>query len=206
MKIRCPDYVSGVCTEGCMGYLENPREDGRDANLNSTYTAICTKCGRLQYFYGLYPDANSKEMSVAETMIATEPLSRATADRIVPDIVDAVKTALAPVVSQFDPNDRFAGLNKITSITRQTQIRRAIEYSWDENYAIVRPKVGANDKTTKGKNTIASLARVVWERYCEKEKWDSTQFSCVGYPNLKAYEVALRDRAEDNPASFRWVD
>lgn len=57
MTIRCPDYVSGVCQElNCRGILENPREDGRDENLNSTFTAICTRGGHLQYFHKLHPE------------------------------------------------------------------------------------------------------------------------------------------------------
>lgn len=65
MRIRCPDYVSGLCSENCSGFLENPREDGRDANLTPTYTAICTKGGHLQYFRGLYPDIGPIETSAA---------------------------------------------------------------------------------------------------------------------------------------------
>lgn len=155
-------------------------------------------------------EASNRLERVRALILEIEPPKPSTtltsSEEVATILTDAVQTALAPVVSQFDPNDRFAGLDVVTNITRQTQIRRAIVYSWDENYAILRPKVGANAKTTKGKNTIASLARIVWDLYCEKEKWDGPQLSSIGYPNLKAYEVALREQAERNPRSFRWAD
>lgn len=77
MKFRCPDSVSGVCSETrCGGYLVNPRQDGFDDNMNPLYTAACVFDGALEYFYGLRPEpaGNSDDSDRIPSQSKTIPI------------------------------------------------------------------------------------------------------------------------------------
>lgn len=100
------------------------------------------------------------------------------------------------------PDKRFVGLDKISSAVKQDQVRAAILFSWKNGYAVLKiqsdPKKRAENK---GKPTIGSLARILWEMH--HEKWLVLPDS---YQSEDAYKTALIEQARRNPASFRWAD
>lgn len=102
------------------------------------------------------------------------------------------------VHKKIDPNYRYHGVEKAENLARQTQIRAAIDCSWDEQFEIARP---SSKQENRGKKTIADLARTVWER--NEAKW---KYANDGYQTCKAYEVALRAQFDRNTASFRLLD
>lgn len=106
------------------------------------------------------------------------------------------KKLLKQIARTVDPNYPYHGVDKAGNLQRETQIRAAIKYSWEENFAVAKPKSKAENS---GKNTFNSLARVVWGL---NPNWS---FAADGYPNEIAFARGLEGQYNRNPASFRML-
>lgn len=121
MTIRCPDYVSGVCQElNCRGTLENPREDGRDENLNPTFTAICTRGGHLQYFHKLRPEIEQvKPEPVAISKPEVEVLDSAA-------LVTVSDTQLPALLSGATPGERASIMLQVATAKKLVEVEKTV--------------------------------------------------------------------------------
>lgn len=114
-----------------------------------------------------------------------------------------IKSALSNffrIVPLIEPNKRMRGLENVRE-PKKSQILEAIHYSW-ECYPVLPVQSDAKERAkNKGKPTIASLAKVVWDR--KEAKWALVPDS---YQTYEDYKSALIAQAKRNPASFSYLD
>ena len=103
----------------------------------------------------------------------------------------SIMQGLTQIRNKVDPFDRYAGLEKVSE-ARRSLVRRAIDYSYEKQYAVVPLSPG---RGKAGKRTLASLAELVWKEYPNHQ---------VGFTDLKDFKTALNEQAHRNERSFLW--